>query len=362
MRRRTLVALIAAALVAASCVALERGGNPYYDPAKPHHTSTGFRNNYTQIEGGGFWKWQWQRWTGPRAAPPPGGWAIPVTAAHVAFLAANREATTVTWIGHATLLVQVAGRNLLTDPQFSDRASPVTFAGPARLQPPAIAIDALPRIHAVLISHNHYDHLDLPSLERLARQPGGPPAFFVPLGLKAWFRRQGLPDPVELDWWDARDAGGVEVHAVPVQHWSARTPLDRNRTLWCGYVVRAPGFSLAFLGDTGYSPDFAEIGRRFPGLDLALIPIVAYEPRWFMHRQHVDPAEAVAIHRDLGARASIGVHWGTFPLSDEPMDEPPRALARAVRASGLPAASVTTMAIGETRTLPTRSRDAGPVS
>jgi glyoxylase-like metal-dependent hydrolase (beta-lactamase superfamily II) len=234
---------------------------------RKHHTPDGFRNNYTAIQGGGFWKWQWERWTGSTPQAPPGGWTIPRQTPDVAFLASNHGGPTITWIGHATMLVQVAGRNVLTDPQFTERASPVSFAGPRREVPPAIAVAELPHIDAVLISHNHYDHLDLASLEQLARQPGGAPVFYVPLGLKAWFRRHALPVPVELDWWDQRQDGPLTVHAVPVQHWSARTPWDRNQTLWAGYVVQAPDLCFAFLGDTGYSPDFRDIAARFPHID-----------------------------------------------------------------------------------------------
>jgi N-acyl-phosphatidylethanolamine-hydrolysing phospholipase D len=247
---------------------------------------------------------------------------------------------------------------------FSDRASPVGFVGPRRAQPPGVALDKLPRIDVVLVSHNHYDHLDEASVKALARQAGGPPLFLVPLGVKAWFADIGITRVVELDRWDAQSvegpAGPVEVVFTPAQHWSGRTLADRLATLWGGFAVFAPDLHLIYTGDTGYSPDFKEIRRRFAtrqaegGFDLALIPVGAYEPRWFMGTQHVNPAEAIQVHLDLGARRSVGVHWGTFSLSDESLDEPPRALERARREAGLGDADFGVMAIGQTLQLPRR--------
>jgi len=167
----------------------------------------------------------------------------------------------VTWIGHATVLVRVGGLNVLTDPQFSARASPVSFAGPKRVVPPAPGLDGLPHIDAVLISHNHYDHLDLDSVKKLAAQPGGSPRFFVPLGLKDWFSRQGIEDAIELGWWQSRSFKGLELHFVPVQHWSKRTLTDENRTLWGGWVLRHPELSFFFSGDAGYSK--ADLALQF---------------------------------------------------------------------------------------------------
>src|SRR4030095_3338600 len=210
----------------------------------------------------------------------------------------------VTWIGHATVLLRMAGLTVLTDPQFSERASPLSFAGPKRVVPPVPALNELPHIDAGVVSHNHYDHLDLDSVVRLAGQPGGPPTFFVPLGLKEWVERRGIEEVVELGWWDRRDFRGVEIHFVPVQHWSRRTLTDENRTLWGGWVLRHPELSFFFAGDTGYSKDFADIGARFGSFDLAAIPIGAYEPRWFMKIMHMNPAEAAQAHKDVHARQS----------------------------------------------------------
>lgn len=244
----------------------------------------------------------------------------PVVEPDLAFLHANARrgsemSPTLTWIGHATMLAQVGGLNWLTDPVFSDRASRVGFVGPRRAQPPGVALDKLPRIDVVLVSHNHYDHLDEASVKALARQAGGGPLFLVPLGVKAWFADLGITRVVELDWWDAQrvegPAGPVEVVFTPAQHWSGRTLADRLATLWGGFAVFAPDLHLIY---TGYSPDFKEIRRRFAvrhaegGFDLALIPVGAYESRWFMGTQHVNPAEAVQVHLDLDAKRSVGVH------------------------------------------------------
>ena len=171
------------------------------------------------------------------------------------------------------------------------------------------------------------------SVKALARQAGGAPRFYVPLGLQAWFRDCGIELAAEMDWWDSRNEAGLAIHFVPVQHWSARTPWDRDRTLWGGFVVEDPRFRFLYVGDTGYSQDFRDIQRRFGFFDLAVMPIGAYEPRWFMGTQHINPEEAVQIHQDLHARQSLGVHWGTFVLTDEPMDEPPKRLAQALAAA-----------------------------
>jgi len=324
-----------ASLVLAGCAS----HNPYYDPAKPHHRPDGFRNNYPHETKGSadFWRWQWQRWRDD--LPPPAAPLLPV-APDLAFIQANRQEPAVTWIGHSTVLLQLGGLNVLTDPQFSHRASPFSFIGPKRHQPPGVALADLPRIDLVLISHNHYDHLDLASVRALYRQPGGPPLFLVPLGIDPWFKEEvsdGSGEHVRaFDWWQRIDYRGLDIHFLPIQHWSARTPWDRNRTLWGAWAVRHPQLSFFFSGDLGYSRDLRDIGRRLGGFDLAAIAVGAYEPRWFMRPQHLNPAEAVRAHRDLGARRSFGIHWGTFEdLTDEPLDQPPRDLARARQAAGL---------------------------
>lgn len=285
----------------------------------------------------------------------------------LAFVKANAVAgaamePALTWIGHATSLVQAGGLNVLTDPVFSERASPLSFIGPKRHVPPGMALADLPHVDVVLISHNHYDHLDAASVDALAKQPGAPPRFVVPLGIKAWLADRGIEHGVvELDWWQSERIGTTEIVFVPAQHWSGRGLGDRMKTLWGGYAVFSPGFQWFFAGDAGYSRDFADIHSRFvarhapaAGFDLALLPIGAYEPRWFMKEQHADPAEAVQIHLDLAATRSVGVHWGTFALTDEALDAPPRALERALRERGLDPTAFSVMAVGETRRYPAR--------
>lgn len=323
--------------------------NPYYDPSKPHHTPEGFRNSYPHDGRQSFWQWKWEQLRDGLPKKPAGGYHFEVVRHGNVAALANPS---VTWIGHATLLLRVGGLNILTDPQFSQRASPLAFAGPMRVVQPALALDELPHIDAVLVSHSHYDHLDVASVQALAAQRGGPPRFFVGLGLKPWFAELGITNVEELDWWDSRAFEGVRIHFVPVQHWSARTPWDRNRTLWGGFVVEHPDLRFFFAGDTGYSRDFLDIAARLGPIDLAAIPIGGYAPRWFMRVQHVDPGEAVQIHLDLGARQSVAIHWGTFDdLTDESLYEPPERLRAALAARGLPQESFWVLKHGETRSL-----------
>ena len=342
------------ALAVGACAA---PGNPNYDRTKSHHTSDGFRNNYIEglgNSGGSFWKWQWERWRDGLPKPPENGYDFQQVKPDVAWLKANRTETAATWIGHATVLLQVAGVNILTDPHLTERASPVSFAGPKRRVPPALDFATMPHIDMVVISHNHYDHLDQQTVLRLSRQPGGSPRFFVPLGNQAWFADLGITDVVEMDWWGRRDFKGLEVHFTPVQHWSARTPNDRLRTLWGGWYIKAPGWRAFFIGDTGYSKDFTDIAARLGPVDFAMLPVGAYEPRWFMASQHVDPAEAIRIHRDLGARFTLGIHWGTFELTDEPLDEPPERLALELKRAGLGREVFSVVRHGETLRFPNR--------
>jgi len=336
---------------------------------KPHHRPGGFRNNYGDFAAKPLAQvLRWKREARRQGLPPPPQAPIPQVAPDLAFLHGNAAGATqpvpaVTWVGHSTVLAQLGGISMLTDPIFSQRASPLGFAGPKRHQPPGLALAQLPHIDLVVVSHNHYDHLDSASVRALARQAGGPPLFVVPLGLKTWFGALGITGVVELDWWDTHRLGCVEIVLVPAQHWSARGLNDRMKTLWGGFAVLAPDCHLFFAGDTGYSRDFQDIQAHFAnrqtpqaggGFDVALLPIGAYEPRWFMAQQHVNVDEAVKIHRDLQAKRSLGVHWGTFELTDEALDEPPRALAALRAAQGMDADAFFVLAIGETRRLPRR--------
>lgn len=314
---------------------------------RSHRIPGGFRNRYPHEDHGvgDALRWWWQR-RSLEFTPI----TFPLAANDPAALAANRSQPSLTWVGHATFLLQLGGRNVLTDPQFSDRASPVTWAGPRRTTPPGLALDDLPAIDVVVLSHSHYDHLDAASLLRLvARQQASPPIFFVPLGVGAILRRLGLRvEVVELDLWQRAEHLGLDLQAVPAQHFSARTPFDRNRTLWAGWVVEHAGARVYFAGDSGYSPDFREIRRRVGAMDLSMLPIGAYEPRWFMRPVHTNPEEAVRIHQELESRLSVAMHWGTFILTDEPMDEPPRRLAEAVRDAGRPSDEFRSLMHGET--------------
>ena len=252
----------------------------------------------------------------------------------------------ITFVNHATFLLRFADAVVLTDPIFSQRCSPVSWAGPARARPPGLALDDLPRPDIVLLSHNHYDHMDLPSLRTLRQRHD--PAFVTLLGNASILAKIGIK-ATELDWWDSISLAGLQITATPARHFSARTPFDRNRALWGGFMLRNAEGQALFAGDSGAGPHWAEIQARLGAPDVALLPIGAYEPRWFMAPVHMNPAEAVQAHLALGARHSVGMHFGTFQLTDEAIDAPLLALAQALEAAGVPPALFTTHGFGETR-------------
>jgi N-acyl-phosphatidylethanolamine-hydrolysing phospholipase D len=353
--------------------ALRQGKIPEDMPPKTHHTPEGFRNNYVGTVTkslGDLLRWQLDRIR--RGLPPSATIPTPVQAPDLHFVKGNAKAgqkmtPAVTWIGHATALVQASGLNVLTDPIFSLRASPVQFLGPARAQPPGIALADLPRIDVVLISHNHYDHLDRRSILALQSQAGGAPLFLAPLGIKAWLEGLGVEHAVELDWWEKHVHAGVEFHFTPAQHWSGRGFHDRNKTLWGAWTAIGMDFHWFFSGDTGYSQDFSDTRRHFAdrqteaeggGFDVALIAVGACLPRWFMQMQHVDLDEAVQVHLDLGAKCSVGVHWGTFSLADDPLDQPLHELAQARTLKGVSEESFFLLTVGGTRQFVRRSAPA----
>jgi L-ascorbate metabolism protein UlaG (beta-lactamase superfamily) len=312
-------------------------------PVSDHCDGERFFNTFQKADRslGEVYRWMRTRERTPWPAQAPLASHAPPPAA------VDRGAVAVTFVGHSTFLIRTASTAFITDPVFTTHAGPFGLLGPRRVRPPAIAPSALPPIDVVLVSHNHYDHLQ-PSSLRLFAGAG----FAVPLGLVPLVPRppeaSGLTRKVlELDWWQSGRIGDAEITCVPAQHFSARTPWDRNLTLWCGYVVRVDGVTVYFAGDSGYSPQFAEIGRRFPGIDVALLPIGAYEPRWFMTPAHMNPEEAVRVHRDVSPRVSIGMHFGTFQLTDEAIDEPLRALDKARADAGVAPADFRVLDFGE---------------
>jgi N-acyl-phosphatidylethanolamine-hydrolysing phospholipase D len=238
-----------------------------------------------------------------------------------AWLRENSTEFTVTWVGHSTVLLQIDGINILTDPIWSNRASPVSFAGPKRYIEPGIALEDLPDIHVVLLSHNHYDHFDRATLRRLKES-----VFIVPLGFGRTLRRLGVTHYHELDWWQAISYRGMTFTCTPAQHGSARSIHDRNKTLWCSWSVKGRGNNVFFCGDTGYFPGFTEIGDRLGPFDLVCLPIGAYLPRDVLEHVHMGPEEAVQAYQDLRGGIFVAIHWGTFNLGNDPPDMAPKVL------------------------------------
>lgn len=314
----------------------------------PHHVHGGFRNTDPGLARPSAWtRWSfltrrlWQGMTAPRTFDPPR------IANDGAMLRAALANPSITWVGHATLLVQIHSLNILTDPQWSERASPLSCCGPKRFTPPGVAFEELPKIDVVVISHDHYDHLDLATVKRLA--VAHDPLFLVPLGLKVWFAGIGINRVEELDWWQEREYQGVRFVCVPAQHFSQRTLWDGNRRLWASWAVIAPDRRLYFGGDTGYFSGFREAGARLGPFDVAALAIGAYLPPEMMKSVHTTPEEAVQAFVDLNARALLGIHWGTFDLADEPPGEPPGRMLAEMRRRGITPDRAWVFSIGETR-------------
>jgi len=304
------------------------------DQGPPSHRGRhGFRNPWPTDDGRPGFR-ALLRWRRERAALPPQPLPdLPVAVPDPALPRASGGEVRITWVGHATFLIQAGPVNVLTDPVWSDTVSPIPGLGPRRLVAPGLAFDALPPIDIVLLSHDHYDHLDAPTVRRLARRHPGA-AWIAPVGYRRWLRRRGVRQIRELDWWEPTrpDVAGVTVTvtALPVQHWTRRTPIDTGRRLWASFGLETPDARIYFAGDSGYCPAFSEIGGRMGPFDAALLPIGAYEPRWFMRTAHMDPDEAVQAWHDLGASGRlVAMHWGTFVLTDEPVLEPPARLRAA---------------------------------
>ena len=325
------LSLVVTSLLAVGVIALQADPG---SPSRPAHhlLKGGFRNldgnyRYTVLE-------RTQRMVRKTLEGwPERGKAPRVFANDGAALRANGTTPTLTWIGHATLLVQLGGVNVLTDPIWSERASPVSFAGPRRLVPPGMRFEDLPRIHAVVISHDHYDHLDVATVERLARVHQ--PRFFVPLGMKEWLTDHGARDVVELDWWQAAEFRGVTFTCTPAQHSAGRGLRDQNLRLWATWVIAGAGKKLWFAGDTGYTPSLREIGERLGPFDLAAIPVGGYSAYEDNHPNHVNPEEALRLFEEQNAQLMVPIHFGTFDFNREPFAEPPGRLLKAATARGL---------------------------
>lgn len=264
-------------------------------------------------------------------------------------LAHEKENIRVTFVNHSTFLIQVDGLNILTDPVWSTRTSPFSWAGPRRMRLPGIKFEDLPRIHVVLISHNHYDHLDLPTMRTVFGAHH--PKIVTPLGVKAFFDEERIAGATDLDWWqETQLSDSVTVQAVPAQHFSGRGMLDRDATLWCGYVLKTSKGNIYFAGDTGYNDAmFKEIGERIGNMKVALLPIGAYKPAWFMSPVHTSPEEAVRIHLDVRSQNSIATHFGTFPLADEGSEEPVADLKAALARYNLNEEKFVALKEGEVR-------------
>lgn len=293
-------------------------GPGYNGPTSNHFNGSTFEN-LEDVEAKGFidvLKWSFNR--------DEGEWTE-LTEKDVTFAEKPVQIVTnslaITYVNHATFLIQNGGLNILTDPVWSDRVSPLSFAGPKRMRPPGIRFQDLPDIDLVIISHNHYDHLDIETLKKLNDHHS--PKFIIPLGVDLYLNQEGISNTVSLDWWDENSVSeSIKVTSVPAQHFSARGLFDRNKTLWAGYVLETDSGNVYFAGDTGYGNFFKEIGKRFENITVGLIPIGAYKPRWFMSPIHVNPEEAIQVHKDVNAEISFGMHFGTFPLADDGMEEP----------------------------------------
>jgi L-ascorbate metabolism protein UlaG (beta-lactamase superfamily) len=309
----------------------------YRGPVSDHFDGRRFHNHQSGWQSeGSFLKWQmnrdagpWPEWIEAAPGPPP-------------LQRVDDGRIRVTWVNHATMLVQMDGVNILTDPIWSERCSPVSFAGPKRHRPPGLRFEELPPIDAVLVSHNHYDHMDLPTLRRLSGA-----RIVAPLGNAALLDRHGVGGATDLDWWEDRTLSDrVRVTLVPAQHFCARAISDRNATLWGGFVISGPSGHAYFAGDTGWGKHFGEIGERFGEVRVAMLPIGAYLPRWFMKPAHISPAEAVDVHLELGAKTSIAMHFGTFRLGDDGWREPVDDLRAAVAENNVPAVLVLEHGVG----------------
>jgi N-acyl-phosphatidylethanolamine-hydrolysing phospholipase D len=316
----------------------------------------GFKNPWPNAELHGFvdfLKWRLGEQRKHPTARTPRRDSLPRVKSSIVAPRAAAGHRSVTWIGHATILLQLGALNVLTDPMWSERASPLQWIGPRRFMSPALDFDQLPEIDLVLLSHNHYDHLDKTTVGRLAKRfPKAP--WLCPLKVGPLLRSFGVQNVSERDWWQTVETPTFKATATPAQHFSARGLGDRGDTLWCGWTLETPDASIYFAGDTALHPEFAAIGERLGPFDVTILPIGAYDPRWFMRSVHMNPEDAVEAYHELTSTSGslppcLTMHWGTFRLTDEPADEPPKRFAQAWSAAGFDPSTNWTFAHGETR-------------
>jgi len=324
-------------------------GTPQAKLTPPHHTLNGFHNIYDNPERGfaDFLHWKLGHVPNEEAAIPHDR-MIPYAADIVApdyqlIDHPDPAKIQITWVGQSTFLIQVEGINILTDPIFNNRSTPLGV-GFKRRSTPGIPFDRLPPIHAVLISHNHYDHLDRYTIKKL----GNSPKYFIPLKLGQWFSSRKVTNYEEMDWWDTSMFKGIRIVSVPAQHFSRRAIFDGNKTLWVGWVLETKHGKVFFAGDTGYASHFKAVREKLGPMRLALLPIGSYRPRWYMKTIHMDPPDAISAHKDLQAQQSIAMHWGTFYIADEPLGEPPLYLKKAMKEASMAEDSFPIIKFGET--------------
>jgi L-ascorbate metabolism protein UlaG (beta-lactamase superfamily) len=298
-------------------IGISISGPKYHGPVSDHFDGSTFINagGVKAKDGTDLLRWMVNRKRGPWKEDLAEDYRNPP-------LAHYNDGIRITFVNHSTFLIQADGMNILTDPVWSKRVSPFSWAGPKRMRPPGIRFGDLPRIHVVALTHNHYDHLDLKSMRLVFGAHH--PRIVAPLGVRAFLDQHHISGSAEGDWWDEFPISDkVKIQLVPAQHFSGRGFLDRDASLWCGYVIKTSAGNIYFAGDTGYNPNtFKEIGARCGPFRVSILPIGAYKPDWFMSPIHVSPEEAVEIHRDIGSPVTIGMHFGTFPLADDGYDDP----------------------------------------
>ncbi|MCG6139452.1 MBL fold metallo-hydrolase [Leptospira mtsangambouensis] len=317
---------------------------------KSHHTKNGFQNPNPNIQQKGLSDllvWQFQRFQLQASLDPADYPPFPVVGNDGKELNANPSKLSVTWVGHATTLIQIDGVNILTDPIWSERCSPIGFIGPKRYTPPGIKIEDLPPIDIVVLSHNHYDHTDLPTLKQLEEKFH--PLVLTGLGNKKLLLGEGMKNVREMDWWEKTNWKDIDITFTPTQHFSGRGLFDRNESLWGSYLISGKTEKVYFGGDTGYYTHFREVAERSGEIDVAILPIGATEPRWMMEAVHVDPKEAVQAFSDLKAKYMVPMHYMTFVLSDEKLDSPVPRTKEELKRSGISEDRLVPLKIGESR-------------